>query len=139
MNRIFILYVSLFYFIVVSCEQADIRSETNVWQGTEDSFDNEFSFQPDLTNDQIILTRNGSNELYSGFLEINRSGSITEQNYREGRLNGKSIKKSADGSWVEANYVDGKLDGSMKLYDRFGKLRTSLTYTKGKLLPSKSQ
>ena len=139
MSRFIALLSLMFLLAAQSCEQVDNAKENKVWQGTEESFETEFSYQADLVDDSVILTRNGSTESYSGFVEINQSGRITEQIYADGRLNGKSIKKSADGSWVEANYVDGKLDGPMKLYDRFGELRSTFNYSEGKLLPSRSQ
>lgn len=139
MNRFIALSLSIVLIAAQSCEQVDNADQSKVWQGTEELFESEFSYQADLVDDSVILTRNGSTESYSGSVEINQSGTITEQIYAEGRLNGKSIKKSADGSWVEANYVDGKLDGPMKLYDRFGELRSTLIYSEGKLLPSRTQ
>ena len=139
MSRFIALLLLMFLLAAQSCEQVDNVEEHKVWQGTEESFETEFSYKNDLIDDSIVLTLNGSNEAYSGFLEINRSGRITEQNYLDGRLNGKSVKKSADGSLVEAYYVDGKLDGPMKLYDRFGELRSTLNYSQGKLLPSESE
>ena len=139
MSRFIALLLLVFLLAAQSCEQVDNVEEHKVWQGSEESFETEFSYQADLVDDSVILIRNGSTESYSGFVEINQSGRITEQIYADGRLNGKSIKKSADGSWVEANYVDGKLDGPMKLYDRFGELRSTFNYSEGKLLPSRSQ
>ena len=139
MNRLYALPLTLLLIVTQSCEQIDNADQSKVWQGTEESFENEFSYQSDLFDDSVVLTRNGSKESYSGSVEINQSGRITEQIYADGRLNGKSIKKSADGSWVEANYVDGKLDGPMKLFDRFGDLRSTLDYSEGRLLPNKSQ
>lgn len=139
MNRLYALPLTLLSIATQSCEQIDNADQSKVWQGSEESFENEFSYQPDMFDDSLVLTRNRSKESYSGSVEINQSGRITEQIYADGRLNGKSIKKSADGSWVEANYVDGKLDGPMKLYDRFGDLRSTLDYSEGKLLPYKSQ
>ena len=139
MNRFLALPLSVVLIAAQSCEQVDDAEQSKVWQGTEELFESEFSYQADLVDDSVILTRHGSTESYSGSVEINQSGTITEQIYTEGRLNGKSIKKSADGSWVEANYVDGKLDGPMKLYDRFGELRSTLNYSEGKLLPGRTQ
>jgi len=139
MSRFIALLLLMFLLAAQSCEQVDNAKEHKVWQGTEESFESEFSYQADLVDDSVILTRSGSTESYSGFVEINQSGRITEQIYADGRLNGKSIKKSTDGSWVEANYVDGKLDGPMKLYDRFGELRSTLNYSEGKLLPGRTQ
>ena len=139
MNFFFKLCLSLFFLTLISCEQIENRTEIEAWQGTTESFEEEFSYQTDQIYDSAILRRNGSNESYSGSLEINQSGRITKQNYVKGRLNGRSIKKSADGSWVQANYVDGKLDGPMKLFDSSGELRSTLIYSQGKLLPSKTQ
>ena len=139
MNRIFALFTTLFVLHCISCEKVDESGNSKVWQGTDESFESNFSFQPSLVDDSVILTRSGSQESYSGFVEINKSGIITKQNYSEGLLNGKSIKKSADGSWVEANYENGKLNGSMKLYDRSGVLRSTLIYSKGKLQPNGMQ
>ena len=139
MSRFIALLLLMFLLAAQSCEQVDNVEKQKVWHGTEESFETEFSYQADLIDDSVFLTRNGSTESYSGFVEINQSGRITEKIYADGRLNGKSIKKSADGSWVEANYVDGKLDGPMKLFDRFGDLRSTLDYSDGKLLPNKSQ
>jgi antitoxin component YwqK of YwqJK toxin-antitoxin module len=139
LNGFIAVLLLMFLLAAQSCEQVDNVEEQKVWQGTEESFETEFSYQADLIDDSVFLTRNGSTESYSGFVEINQSGTITEQIYADGRLNGKSIKKSTDGSWVEANYVDGKLDGPMKLYDRFGELRSTLNYSEGKLLPGRTQ
>jgi antitoxin component YwqK of YwqJK toxin-antitoxin module len=68
---------------------------------------------------------------FDGEIERNSSKHLTIQNFEDGKLNGKSIKKSKDGSWVEANYVNGKLDGELILFSSDGKKRSVLKYKNG--------
>jgi antitoxin component YwqK of YwqJK toxin-antitoxin module len=139
MNYLAKFFLLLVFIKLVSCERSDDAPVSEAWQGNEESFENEFTYQLDVVHDSTILTHKISNELYSGVVEINQSGRITEQNYSLGRLDGKSVKKSPDGSWVEAHYVEGKLEGPMIFYDRSGKIRSTLNYSNGNLQPSKAR
>ena len=40
---------------------------------------------------------------------MNETSHVSEKEYHDGILDGKSIKRSLDGSWVEANYRKGKI------------------------------
>ena len=110
------MFITVFFLIVISCEQIENRTEIESWQGTTESFEDEFSYQTDQIYDSAILRRNGSKESYSGSVEINQSGRVTEQIYAKGRLNGKSIKKSADGSWVASKLCGWKIGWSNETF-----------------------
>ena len=101
------------------------------WIGKEEDFQKEFIVEPD-DNISILLHRESSAP-FAGKLERNGSKLNTIQTFNDGRLNGKSIKKSKDGSWVEANYLDGRLHGDMIFYGKNGKVRSILRYEQGVL------
>jgi len=101
------------------------------WSGREDEFQNKFTTRED-GNETLVLYRE-TDLPFEGEVERNGTKSNTVQSFKNGKLNGLSIKKSKDGSWVEANYKDGKLHGEMIFYGRNGKKRSVLTYENGQL------
>mgnify|MGYP000607100491 CR=1 FL=1 len=94
-------------------------------------FQNKFTTRED-GNETLVLYRE-TDLPFEGQVERNGTNSNTVQSFKNGKLNGLSIKKSKDGSWVEANYKDGKLHGEMIFYGRNGKKRSVLTYENGQL------
>jgi antitoxin component YwqK of YwqJK toxin-antitoxin module len=132
-------HLTPFYFlalmILVSCEVEHDADSSTQWKGTESAFSEDFDLV-DSTDSGAVLVSRASSEKFSGNIERNQSGVITEQTYLGGKLSGRSIKKSPDGSWVEVNYIDGKLHGPMTLYSRTGKVRSVMNYSNGKLIPS---
>jgi len=128
--------IAIWIFFLISCElDQDLSTESN-WIGGETAFTNDFDYLTGSSDQPSLLVRRNSRDLFSGSVERNKSGVLTEQVYKEGKLHGKSIKKSPDGSWVEANYLDGRLHGQIKLYDRSGSLRSIMNYSNGVLVPS---
>jgi len=121
---------------LISCEVDQGAESSTQWKGTESTFSEDFDLVDSADSGSVLVAR-ASSKKYSGNIERNQSGVITEQTYLEGKLTGKSIKKSTDGSWVEVHYVDGKLHGPMTLYSRTGKIRSVMNYSNGELVPSK--
>lgn len=124
----------LVYFTVLFSCGEDVNEETprefpTEWKGKEEDFQKEFIVEPD-DNISILLHRESAVP-FAGKLERNGSKFVTIQTFDDGRLNGKSIKKSKDGSWVEANYLDGRLHGEMIFYGKNGKIRSTLRYEQG--------
>jgi antitoxin component YwqK of YwqJK toxin-antitoxin module len=121
--------------IVVSCEVDHDENSSTQWKGTESAFSEDFNLV-DSTDSGSVLVSRASSQKFSGNIERNESGVITEQTYLGGKLTGKSIKRSPDGSWVEVHYIDGKLHGPMTLYSRTGKVRSVMSYSNGELMPA---
>jgi antitoxin component YwqK of YwqJK toxin-antitoxin module len=96
---------------MLSCAEEEGEESPSRWIGEEDQFNQDFAIQKE-GNTSFIL-HNKSAMPFDGEIERNSSKHLTIQNFEDGKLNGKSIKKSKDGSWVEANYVNGKLDGEL--------------------------
>ena len=128
--------IAIWIFFLISCELDQDSSTESNWIGGETAFTNDFDYLTGSSDQPSLLVRRNSRDLFSGSVERNKSGVLTEQVYKEGKLHGKSIKKSPDGSWVEANYLDGRLHGQIKLYDRSGSLRSIMNYSNGVLVPS---
>ena len=57
MNRLYALPLTLLLIVTQSCEQIDNADQSKVWQGTEESFENEFSYQSDLFDDSVVLAK----------------------------------------------------------------------------------
>jgi len=130
--------IAIWVFFLISCELEQDSSTKANWIGSENAFTHDFEYLTGSFDQPSLLVRRNSKGLFSGSVERNQSGVLTEQVYKEGRLHGKSIKKSLDGSWVEANYLNGRLHGQMKLYDRAGSLRSVMNYSNGVLTPSQN-
>jgi len=128
--------IAFWVFFLISCELDQKESTESYWIGRETAFTHDFEYLNGSSDQPSLLVRRNSKDLFSGSVERNQSGVLTEQVYKEGKLNGKSIKKSPDGSWVEANYLSGRLHGQMKLYDRSGLLRSVMNYSNGVLTQS---
>jgi len=117
-----------------SCELDHSSSSTSKWKGTESAFTEDFDLLDSSELGSILVSRR-SQKTFSGHIERNESGLITEQSYLDGMLNGRSVKKSPDGSWVEVHYVKGRLHGPMTLYSSSGKVRSVMNYSNGQLVP----
>ena len=111
------------------------NSGNSVWSGNETQFINDFTFENSGDQKEIPRLLETSNGYpFSGVLEMNETSHVSEKEYQDGILDGKSIKRSLDGSWVEANYQKGKLHGSMTFFDAKGKIRSIMFYENGKLV-----
>ena len=117
---------------LVSCGKDESEIIPTKWEGQEVDFQKDFTTQKD-GNETLILHQK-SKEPFEGKIERNGTAYSTVQNFEEGKLNGKSIKKSKDGSWVEANYKDGKLNGDLIFFSKEGKKRSVLKYRNGVLI-----
>jgi antitoxin component YwqK of YwqJK toxin-antitoxin module len=120
------------FIFLVSCGKDESDEIPTKWEGQEVDFQNDFTTQKD-GNETLILHQK-SKEPFEGKIERNGTAYSTVQNFEEGKLNGKSIKKSKDGSWVEANYKDGKLNGDLIFFSKEGKKRSVLKYRNGVLI-----
>ena len=120
------------FIFLVSCGKDESDEIPTKWEGQEIDFQKDFTTQKD-GNETLILHQK-SKEPFEGKIERNGTAYSTVQNFEEGKLNGKSIKKSKDGSWVEANYKDGKLNGDLIFFSKEGKKRSVLKYRNGVLI-----
>lgn len=120
------------FIFLVSCGKDESDEIPTKWEGQEVDFQKDFTTQKD-GNETLILHQK-SKEPFEGKIERNGTAYSTVQNFEEGKLNGKSIKKSKDGSWVEANYKDGKLNGDLIFFSKEGKKRSVLKYRNGVLI-----
>ena len=128
-----LLWFGSFFFLLFGCD-IDEPTIGKEWSGSEEEFMQNFSeIDPEESNQSIFLADKFSGKPYTGKIVRNSEGRVTNQNFSNGLLNGKSVKKSDDGSWVEANYKDGKLDGSIKFYQADGTLRSEIKYQNGQL------
>jgi hypothetical protein len=128
-----VLCFGSFLFFLFGC---DINESTigNEWSGSEEEFMQNFSeIDSEESNQSILLADKFTGKPYTGEIVRTSEGRLTNQNFSNGLLHGKSVKKSDDGSWVEANYLNGKLDGSIKFYQADGTLRSEIEYHNGKL------
>ncbi|MBT7651438.1 MAG: hypothetical protein HN553_10720 [Opitutae bacterium] len=126
-----IVLIAWFIFLV-SCGKDESEIIPTKWEGQEVEFQKDFTTQKD-GNETLILHQK-SKEPFEGKIERNGTAYSTVQNFEEGKLNGKSVKKSKDGSWVEANYKNGKLNGDLIFFSKEGKKRSVLKYRNGVLI-----
>jgi antitoxin component YwqK of YwqJK toxin-antitoxin module len=126
-----IVLIAWFIFLV-SCGKDESEIIPTKWEGQEVDFQKDFTTQKD-GNETLILHQK-SKEPLEGKIERNGTAYSTVQNFEEGKLNGKSVKKSKDGSWVEANYKNGKLNGDLIFFSKEGKKRSVLKYRNGVLI-----
>tara|TARA_B100000212_G_scaffold178565_1_gene134436 strand:- start:272 stop:658 length:387 start_codon:yes stop_codon:yes gene_type:complete len=123
----------------ISCgfEAEESNDSPKFWKGSESGFEENFDYynEVDDSSKPILLEKVTGNP-YSGTLELNGSGQVTTKTFQDGILEGISVKRSKDGSWVEAHYVKGQLHGKMTFFDANGKIRTVMSYEKGKLKTS---
>ena len=126
-----IVLIAWFIFLV-SCGKDESEIIPTKWEGQEVDFQKDFTTQKD-GNETLILHQK-SKEPFEGKIERNGTAYSTVQNFEEGKLNGKSVKKSKDGSWVEANYKNGKLNGDLIFFSKEGKKRSVLKYRNGVLI-----
>ena len=126
-----IVLIAWFIFLL-SCGKDESEIIPTKWEGQEVEFQKDFTTQKD-GNETLILHQK-SKEPFEGKIERNGTAYSTVQNFEEGKLNGKSVKKSKDGSWVEANYKDGKLNGDLIFFSKEGKKRSVLKYRNGVLI-----
>lgn len=125
------------YFFIASCGSEDGDTENNkIISISEEDFLYDFENVRVSNTDQTILVSTKSKTQFSGVLERNSSKGTTMQSYKDGLLNGMSLKRSEDGSWVEAQFKNGKLHGEMKLFDKSGKLRSTINYEDGVHIPA---
>ena len=126
----------LFLLIILGCEN-DQSIDSSDWNGTESDFTESFKVIESAGSDleiPFLLVDRESGSPYTGDVERSGINHSTSQNYLNGLLTGKSVKSSPDGSWVEAHYLNGQLHGPMTFYDAKGKVRSRMSYKKGKLV-----
>ena len=127
------------FILLCSCDFDDSsrREEEfpRFWEGNDSAFERGFSFRKSEENDSVLYLEN-SDEPFNGLIERNSSGILTRQSFSEGKLTGKSSKRSKDGSWVEANYLNGKPHGDMIFYSADGTVRSVITFEDGRLVPN---
>ena len=143
-NRLLFLlgYLVLILFLDSCAENNhESKQEDDVeWKGAFETFENTFEKKPSLdsTDHEEILYLKGDGQPFSGSIERNSTSRISLDEYDNGRLEGVSVRKSADGSWVEAKYKDGKLHGKMTFYGTNGEIRSVMYYQNGNLIPPKA-
>jgi hypothetical protein len=139
-KQVFRLGGSLLGFFLCSCEFDDgshgKEEFPDFWEGNESDFDRGFSFRKSDGNDSVLHFEN-SNSPFNGVIERNSSGILTRQTFSDGRLAGKSFKKSKDGSWVEVDYLNGKPHGDMIFYSADGTVRSVIKFENGRLVPNR--
>jgi len=135
-SRYFLWSFSSLLFFSCGEEINDLDNSGNsLWSGNETQFINDFTFGNSGDQKEIPrLLKTSNGYPFSGVLEMNETSHLSEKEYQDGILDGKSIKRSLDGSWVEANYRKGKLHGSMTFFDAKGKIRSIMYYENGKLV-----
>ena len=106
------------------------------WEGNESDFERGFFFRKSDENGSVLHFES-SDAPYSGVIERNSSGILTRQTFSDGKLTGKSSKRSKDGSWVEADYLDGKPHGEMIFYSADGTVRSVINFENGRALPNR--
>ena len=128
-----------FLLLLCSCDfDDDSHGEVEFprfWEGNDSDFDRGFSFRKSEGKDSVLYLED-SDEPFNGLIERNSSGVLTRQTFSEGKLTGKSSKRSQDGSWVEANYLKGKPHGDMIFYSADGTVRSVITFDNGRLVPN---
>ena len=128
-----------FLLLLCSCDfDDDSHGEVEsprFWEGNDSDFDRGFSFRKSEGKDSVLYLED-SDEPFNGLIERNSSGVLTRQSFSEGKLTGKSSKRSADGSWVEATYLEGKPHGDMIFYSADGTVRSVITFDNGRLVPN---
>ena len=128
-----LLFLGSFLFLLFGCDfnEPTIGKE---WSGSEEEFMQNFSeVETEESNQSTLLADKFTRKPYTGEIVRTSEGRVTNQNFSNGLLHGKSVKKSDDGSWVEANYKNGKLDGSIKFFKADGTLRSEIKYQNGQL------
>ena len=118
----------------ISCGEDAVEQTPEIpqeWKGENSDFENEFVAKTN-GNETLILHRVTAKP-FGGKVDRHGKSFTTTQNFENGKLNGRSIKKSFDGSWVEANYLDGKLNGEMIFYSKDGTRRSVLFFENGVL------
>lgn len=133
-SNIFLCVLAFFCLFTFSCDVDHPSTSTTEWKGTESAFTEDFDLLDSSELGSVLVSRT-SQKTFSGHIERNESGLITEQSYLDGMLDGRSVKKSPDGSWVEVHYVKGRLHGPMTLYSSSGKVRSVMNYSNGQLVP----
>ena len=106
------------------------------WEGNESGFERGFFFRKSDENGSVLHFER-SDAPYSGVIERNSSGILTRQTFSDGKLTGKSSKRSKDGSWVEADYLNGKPHGEMIFYSADGTVRSVINFENGRALPNR--
>ena len=136
MNQIIRIYIYSLLSLSFSCSE-NPQEEKIDWKGDHDSFENSFETKQELesSGESPVLYLRGNSEPFSGTVEKNSTDRLSVDEYTEGLLEGKSIRKSLDGSWVEANYREGKLHGKMTFYDKNGDIRSVMNYENGSISP----
>ena len=128
-----------FLLLLCSCDfDDDPHGEEELprfWEGNDSAFERGFSFRKSEANDSVLYLED-SDVPFNGLIERNSSGFLTRQSFSEGKLTGKSSKRSVDGSWVEANYLKGKPHGDMIFYSADGTVRSVITFDNGRLVPN---
>ena len=134
------LGASLLGLLLCSCEFDDgshgKEEFPDFWEGNESDFERGFFFRKSDGNDSVLHFEN-SDAPYSGVIERNSSGILTRQTFSDGKLTGKSSKRSKDGSWVEADYLSGKPHGDMIFYSADGTVRSVIKFENGRLVPTR--
>jgi antitoxin component YwqK of YwqJK toxin-antitoxin module len=122
-----------------SCAEDKDEKDNIEWKGGFESFEDSFESKQtlDSTNSDQTLFMKGEDRPFTGSVERNSSTRFSMDDYKKGKLDGVSIRKSLDGSWVEANYKNGKLHGEMTFYGTNGNIRSVMRYENGILVPQK--
>jgi antitoxin component YwqK of YwqJK toxin-antitoxin module len=130
LNTLNKLIISL-VFITGACGLQE-NGESKEWEGSEDSFRQEFATLQTFDSEQILISKD-TNQPFFGRIRKESENFQTLQTFSGGKLHGKSVKQRKDGSRVEASFVNGLLHGEMNFYDSENTLRSSIKYHEGKL------
>ena len=121
----------------MGCEY-ELREDISDWNGTNEEFLLSFDQRnSEELNGTSLLVDKRSGTPFTGGVSRKEDNRETQQTFKSGLLNGKSVKKSSDGSWVEANYQNGRLHGNMIFFNSNGKVRSIMTYEEGKRVISR--
>tara|TARA_B100002019_G_scaffold48713_1_gene41297 strand:+ start:840 stop:1244 length:405 start_codon:yes stop_codon:yes gene_type:complete len=125
------------FLIQMGCEY-ELREDISDWNGTNEEFLLSFDQRnSEELNGTSLLVDKRSGTPFTGEVSRKEDNRETQQTFKSGLLNGKSVKKSSDGSWVEANYQNGRLHGNMIFFNSNGKVRSIMTYEEGKRVISR--
>jgi antitoxin component YwqK of YwqJK toxin-antitoxin module len=114
------------------------NSEGTTWRGTEAEFEESFELKKDTDHSRVLINTE-TKKKFDGTIETNQSDAISLHKYKDGKLDGESVKKSPNGSQVKANFEEGKLHGEMILLDSKGQVRSIINYQNGTFIPPKKE
>ena len=81
----------------------------------------------------------GDNQILKRIINYHENGQIKdEENYKDGKLNGKQISYYSNGKiYSEKNYKNGIKEGKWSYYNKNGIIKKDNTYTDGELTEEK--